>query len=267
MRAAPANALATAGATSSLARTLGFALGPALVTATWTPDANPERSFAVLLGLALAAVALLALRLRRAGPAIPAAATSRLRVVALCGSLRRNSLNRKLLLAAADLAPANLELPIAGLGDLPLFNQDLEHAGDPTPVRRLKEIISAADAVLIATPEHNRMISAALANAIEWLSRPYGQSVLRGKPIAIMGATPGPGGTRLAQAVLRQALQHSDPILLGRSVALGRASSLFTHDGTLVDPAARTLVQDLLADLAAAVSAAGESHDNVLVAT
>ena len=149
--------------------------------------------------------------------------TRPVRILALSGSVRVGSLNLGLLRAARELAPPDVDVTIAELADLPLYNQDLEAAGDPAPVQRLKAQVRAADAVLIATPEHNGIIPALLANALEWLSRPPRQSVLRARPLAIMGASPGRGGTARAQLVLRQVLEHAGPAVLERALALPHA--------------------------------------------
>ena len=148
-----------------------------------------------------------------------------MRILALSGSVRVGSSNLGLLRAAREFAPPDVDVTIAELADLPLYNQDLEATGDPAPVQRLKAQARAADAVLIATPEHNGIIPAVLANALEWLSRPPRQSALRSKPLAIMGASPGRGGTARAQLVLRQVLEHLGSAVLDGGLALRSAQS------------------------------------------
>ena len=182
--------------------------------------------------------------------------TRPVRILALSGSVRVGSLNLGLLRAARELAPPDVDVTIAELADLPLYNQDLEAAGDPAPVQRLKAQVRAADAVLIATPEHNGIIPALLANALEWLSRPPRQSVLRARPLAIMGASPGRGGTARAQLVLRQVLEHAGPAVLERALALPHAGAAFDAAGNLIDPTIRASVQQLVAELAAAARGA-----------
>ena len=95
------------------------------------------------------------------------------------------------------------------LGEIPLFNADIEADGDPEPVRRFKQAIADADALLIATPEYNHCIPGVLKNAIDWASRPPRRSVLTNRPIAIMGASSGGGGTARAQAHLRDGLAYT----------------------------------------------------------
>src|SRR5205809_892860 len=109
------------------------------------------------------------------------------RILAIAGSLWQGSFNRGLLRAAEELAPEWVEVRFFDIGQLPFFNEDVEAAGDPEPVRRFKDAIAASNAVLIATPEYNGAVPGVLANAIDWASRPSGRSVLRNKPVAVMG--------------------------------------------------------------------------------
>lgn len=123
-------------------------------------------------------------------------------VAVVVGSLRQDSINRRFAEALARLARPKLEFRFVEMGDLPIYNQDLE-SELPGPVQRLKREIEAADAVLFVTPEFNRSFSAALKNAIEWGSRPWGKNSWAGKPGAIIGATPGAVGTAAGQSQLR----------------------------------------------------------------
>src|SRR5258706_2237401 len=125
-------------------------------------------------------------------------------VLGFAGSLRRASDNRGLIRAAAELAPPGIAVEIFDLGDLPFYNQDVEDAGEPAGVVAFKRAIAQADALLIATPEYNHGIPGVLKNAIDWASRPYAESAWHGKPIAIMGTSPGPSGTIRAQIQLRE---------------------------------------------------------------
>src|SRR5205814_2871973 len=110
------------------------------------------------------------------------------RILAIAGSLRQGSYNRGLLRAAEALAPDGVEVRFFDIGQLPFFNEDVEAVGDPEPVHRFKDAIATSNAVLIATPEYNGVVPGMLANAIDWASRPTGRSVLRNKPVALMGA-------------------------------------------------------------------------------
>jgi chromate reductase len=124
------------------------------------------------------------------------------KVAVVIGSLRRGSVNRQFADALAKLARPKLELQIVEIGDLPLYDQDLE-AELPATVQSFKRQIESADAILFVTPEFNRSFSAAIKNAIEWGSRPWGKNSWAGKPGAIIGATLGAVGTAAAQSQLR----------------------------------------------------------------
>lgn len=150
-------------------------------------------------------------------------------VAVVIGSLRKNSLNRQFAHALARSAHPTLDLRIVEIGDLPLYNQDLE-AELPGPVRRFKDEIEAADAVLFVTPEFNRSFSAALKNAIEWGSRPWGRNSWAGKPGAIVGVTPGAVGTAAAQAQLRSVVGA-----VGVALTVHPEIYLSYRDGLIVD--------------------------------
>ena len=137
------------------------------------------------------------------------------KVAVINGSLRKDSINKKLALAIAKLAAGKLDLKLIDIADLPLYNQDLE-ANFPAAATRVKNEIAAADAVLFVTPEHNRSIPAALKNVIDWVARPYGQSNWVGKPGAIVGTSGGQIGTAVAQDHLRSVALTQGVALLGR---------------------------------------------------
>jgi len=170
------------------------------------------------------------------------------RVLCVAGSLRRDSYNRRLLRAATAQAPATLRLDICdGLSTVPLFNEDLESSA-PTGVLALREAIAAADGLIIATPEYNQAIPGVLKNALDWLSResPVGE-VLSQKPVAVLGISSGPWGTRLAQASLRQVLHTCGALVMPTpSLFVANAAMRFDDDGTLVDPAVIRSLQNFL---------------------
>ncbi len=124
-------------------------------------------------------------------------------ILGIAGSLRRESYNRAALRAAKQLVPEGVTLDIFELDGIPAFNQD-EEKNTPAKVVELKQRIRAADALLIVTPEYNCSVPGVLKNAIDWATRPYGDSAWSGKPVAIMGASPGMLGTARAQYHLRQ---------------------------------------------------------------
>lgn len=174
-------------------------------------------------------------------------------VLAIAGSLRLGSYNRRLLEAAAELAPAGMTVTIFhDLRALPLFDEDLELAtgGGPESVRELRDAVAAADGLLIATPEYNWSIPGVLKNAIDWLSRPP-QEVLANKPVAIIGATAGQWGTRLAQAALRQVLTATESLVMPAPVLFVRAASdVFDEAGRLQDARARRALGEVLTSFA-----------------
>lgn len=170
-------------------------------------------------------------------------------IIGIAGSIRRQSYNRSALNAAKELLPDDAVLDIFELEGIPVFNQD--HDQDPpAKVAELKKRIRAADAVLIATPEYNYSIPGVLKNAIDWASRPYGDSAWSGKPVAVMGASIGRMGTARAQYHLRQVFVFLDMYPLNKpEVMIGEAADRFDSDGNLIDERSRELIRDLLQNL------------------
>lgn len=140
---------------------------------------------------------------------------TKFKVTVIVGSLRKDSMNLKLGKALAKLGQDKFEAEFLQIGDLPLFNQDLE-ANFPETATRLKNDISGADAVLFVTPEYNRSMPGPLKNAIDWCSRPYGKNSFAGKPAAICGASPGAIGTACSQSSLKATLSYLDIALMGQ---------------------------------------------------
>lgn len=183
-------------------------------------------------------------------------------VLAVCGSLRRASLNHGLLRAAARLAPEEMRIEIVVPGDLPLLNEDLEPAGWPAPVRTLRELAYAADGILFGCPEYNSLPAAPLKNALDWLSRPEGaggqlarpgpRNPLGNKPCAIVGATPGMGGTIRGQSALRMALHGLGALSMpAPDVYVSGAAGKFDGDGDLLDQPTQDLLATYLRSFAA----------------
>jgi chromate reductase, NAD(P)H dehydrogenase (quinone) len=162
-------------------------------------------------------------------------------LLGICGSLRKASLNRALLVAVGELLPTGSDLTIWESLDLPIFNSDL---AEPVAVTELKARIAAADGVVIAVPEYNYSIPGGLKNALDWLSSPPKLSPLRGKPVALVGAASGMSGTIRAQVHMRQMLVFSDtPVLNQPEVLIPRAQDRFDLEtGRLVDESTRTLL-------------------------
>ena len=179
-------------------------------------------------------------------------------IVGLGGSLRAASLNAGLLRAAAELVPAGTTLAAHRIAGIPLYDGDAEAAhGLPPRVTELKDAIAAADGLLIATPEYNGSIPGVLKNAIDWLSRPTDDiaRVFGGKPVALIGASPGGFGTVLAQEAWLPVLRKLGAApWFGKQLTVARAGALFDDEGALTDPGTRDRLRDLLAGFAAAIA-------------
>ena len=183
--------------------------------------------------------------------------TQPIRVLGISGSLRQGSYNSALLRAAGHLLPEGLTLDTADLSGIPLYNDDVRAQGYPDAVQHFREQISAADALLIATPEYNFSIPGVLKNAIDWASRPdpNKQVPLKGKPVAIMGAATGLFGTVRAQHHLRQILVYTDnPVVNTPQVLVMTAKDKFDANLHLTDEATRGFLRDLLKNLAVLVN-------------
>lgn len=160
--------------------------------------------------------------------------TQKIKVAVVLGSLRKESVSRKAALELARLAPEHLELDIVEIGDLPLYNEDVEAAGPPEAWARFRNELRAHDAVLFVTPEYNRSVPGVLKNAIDVGSRPYGSSSWAGKPGAIVSISPGALGAFGANHHLRQSLVFLDmPILQQPEAYVGGAYELFDEQGRL----------------------------------
>lgn len=178
-----------------------------------------------------------------------------MRVLGISGSLRRDSHNTELLRAAATLLPSGVEFVLYdGLKQLPPYDEDDEHA-PPVAVADLRRQIEDADALLFATPEYNHSVPGCLKNAIDWISRPVATNPLRGKPVAVIGASTGLFGAVWAQAEVRKALKASGAHPVESELPVGLADYAFAEDGTLNDSELTQRYQDLLADLVREVTA------------
>jgi chromate reductase, NAD(P)H dehydrogenase (quinone) len=175
-----------------------------------------------------------------------------LRILGISGSLRRGSHNTNLLRAAAELLPPGVELEVYdGLRDLPPYDADLDAQPADPAVAQLRAAIAAADGVLIATPEYNGSIPGFLKNALDWASRPFPDNALRGKPVAVIGASTGLFGAVWAQAELRKVLGIIGADVIDLELPVGQAEAAFADDGQLVEPEQRELLTELVHVLAA----------------
>lgn len=172
-----------------------------------------------------------------------------LTILGIAGSLRRASYNRAALRAAQELVPEGAKIEIFDLDGIPPFNQD-EEKNPPRKVIELKERIRAADAILFSTPEYNYSVPGVLKNAIDWASRPYGDSAWNDKPVGVMGATVSNLGTARAQYHLRQSFifLNMHPVN-GPEVMIGNAAERFDDQGNLKDANAREIIKRMLKNL------------------
>jgi chromate reductase, NAD(P)H dehydrogenase (quinone) len=171
-----------------------------------------------------------------------------MRVLAISGSLRHGSHNTALLRAAAAEAASGAEFVVwAGLAEIPAYNEDLDAV--PASVATLRGEIARSDAVLIATPEYNSSVPGALKNALDWASRPYAENALRGKPVAVIGASPGLFGAVWAQADLRRILARIGARVEERDLPVAQAHEAFTAEGRLRDPKLATALSSIVGDL------------------
>jgi len=179
------------------------------------------------------------------------------KIAVVVGSIRKESINRKLAKALIKLAPKDLECELVRIDDLPVFNQD--HDQDPPQqVARVKAQIVAANAILFVTPEHNRSLPTALKNVLDWVSRPYGKNLWAGKPAGVAGASVGAVGTAVAQAHLRAVLGYLDVPTLGQpEVYVQFTKDLIDDDGNVSNDGTRTFLQSFVDRYAAWIAKFG----------
>lgn len=175
----------------------------------------------------------------------------KIRILGISGSLRKGSFNSGALRAAVELCPAEAEITTFDIGAIPLFNQDSDQ-DPPGVIREFKAAILEADAILFATPEYNYSIPGVLKNAIDWASRPYGQSAWNGKPAAIMGASIGGIATARAQYDLRKMMVFLNMFPINKpEVMIGNCADKFDEQGNLTDEATRFIIKEMLENLIA----------------
>jgi chromate reductase len=171
-----------------------------------------------------------------------------IKILGIAGSVRKASFNKSALRAAQKLVPEGASLEIFDIDGLPGFNQD-DEKNPPAKVTELKAKIRAAGAILFVTPEYNYSIPGVLKNAIDWASRPYGDSAWTGKPVAVMGASVGVIGTARAQYHLRQVFVFLDMEAVNQPEIMINASKSFDDQGNLTDQTSKDLIKKLLASL------------------
>jgi chromate reductase len=175
-----------------------------------------------------------------------------MRVLGISGSLRRDSLNRALLRAAAERLPAGAELvEFDRLREVPPYDEDVEADGTPVDVEELRAAVRSADTVLIATPEYNSSIPGQLKNALDWISRPAGKSALTGKPAAVVGASTGMFGAVWAQAELRKVLGAMGGRVIEAELPVGHAKELLVDGRLELFPEQSEHLEEILAELVA----------------
>ena len=180
-----------------------------------------------------------------------------MKILGLSGSLRRDSHNTNLLRAAARTLPAGVELEIYdGLRGLPLYDPDRDVHPIPAAAARLRGALAEADGILIATPEYNGSIPAPLKNALDWASRPFPDNALRGKPVAVVGASTGLFGAVWAQAETRKVLGIIGADVIDHELPVGQAHMAFADDGGLNDPDVHEALEQLVGVLSARSAAA-----------
>lgn len=182
-----------------------------------------------------------------------------MRLLGISGSLRRGSLNSALLRAAAERLPAGTELvEFDRLSKVPPYDEDVEREATPLVVEELRAAVHEADAVLVATPEYNHSIPGQLKNALDWVSRPAGQSALNGKPAAVIGASTGMFGAIWAQAELRKVLGAMGGRVVEAELPIGHARDLLVGDRLELSPQQSEQLEELLAELVSQAEPAGQ---------
>lgn len=175
-------------------------------------------------------------------------------ILGIAGSLRAASYNAALLRAAAELSPAGTRIEIGSIAGIPPYDDDELERGLPEPVRQLKDRLAAADGLLLVTPEYNHSVPGVLKNAVDWLSRPANDipRVFGNKPVAMIGASAGPGGTRFAQAAWLPVLHNLGTRLwCGKQLYVASAASTFDEQLKLTDTRTRQGLTTFLAAFAA----------------
>lgn len=173
-----------------------------------------------------------------------------IRIIGISGSLRKGSFNSALLRAASEAGPEGVTVEALSIREIPLYDGDVEgEQGIPGPVSAIKERIASSDGLLLVTPEYNSSVPGVLKNAMDWLSRPPEDipRVFAGKPVAILGATPGEGGTRFSQTAWLPVLRNLGMRpWFGRQLYVASAASVFDESGALTDERTRKRLESYM---------------------
>ena len=174
----------------------------------------------------------------------------KIKVLGFAGSLRKGSYNKSLIRVARELAPEGMEIDFFDLANIPLYNADVEAEGDPEGVKEFKDAIKRVDGLLIATPEYNHGVAGVMKNAIDWASRPPKKAPLDGKPVGILGASPGMTGSARGQSQLRQAFEFTNSYCMPQpEILVYRAHEKFDDEGNLTDESTRDYLSRYLKEL------------------
>ena len=176
---------------------------------------------------------------------------STVEIAGIAGSLRAASWARSLMQATAQRLPANVELTVwDALGEVPLFNEDLESGPTPAAVTGMRRLIDRSDALLIVTPEYNQSVPGVLKNALDWASRPYGQTVLKDKPVAAVGTSPLPTGGASALADVKKVITLLGADVIAADLAVPQVHTRFDAQGLISDPDLADQMDQLLTKIA-----------------
>ncbi|MBN4064942.1 NAD(P)H-dependent oxidoreductase [Dehalococcoides mccartyi] len=178
----------------------------------------------------------------------------KLRILAISGSVRKDSVNRALLETAKKLSSSKFEIDIyEDLAELPIFSQDAEGDSIPDIASELGKAILRADAVLISTPEYNGAIPGGLKNLLDWGSRPFGQGAFSGKTVAVIGASPSPYGASQAVEMTTKILEAMSAVVINRKLNVSNAPERVSIDGEIVDEMVAKSLSDILVGIEIAV--------------
>ncbi len=183
-------------------------------------------------------------------------------IVAISGSLRNASWARSLVRATAEQLPVDIAFTIwDGLGEIPLFNEDLESGPTPAAVADLRMVIERSDAVLVVTPEYNQSVPGVLKNALDWASRPYGQTVFKNKLVAVVGTSPLPSGGASALADVAKVLTLIGADVVDADLAVSGVHTRFDSGGRISDPELSDRIRELLAEVVTNVAVRRSLHE------